>query len=369
MAMQGIDISYAQAGLDLSNVRCDFVIIRSSHGMTVDPYCDGFYQQAKRLNRLHGVYHYVEGGDAIAEADFWVSNIQGYLHDGIICVDFEDGYNAAAQDFGYLDRFVGEVKAKTGIAPLIYGPAKDYAKLFGVADAHDCGLWIAQYADNSQTGYQDSPWNEGAYRCAIRQYSSHGRLSGWDGDLDLDKAYMDADAWAKYAAGSSDAKATEQPAPAPEAPRYTNEQLADQVISGQWGDNPERAQRLSAAGYDPQAVQDIVNAKLQPPAPAQQTYTVQSGDTLSGIAAAYGTSWQHLAELNGLADPDVIYAGQVLVVDGGAPAPAAQTYTVQPNDTLSGIASAYGTSWQRLADINGIENPDIIYVGQVLKIG
>lgn len=210
MAMQGIDISYAQAGLDLSKVRCDFVIIRSSHGMTVDQYCDGFYQQAKQLNRPRGVYHYVEGGDAITEADFWVSNIQGYLHDGIICVDFEDGYNAAAQDFGYLDRFVGEVKAKTGIAPLIYGPAKDCTNLSSVADAHDCGLWIAQYADNSQTGYQDSPWNEGAYACAIRQYSSAGRLSGWGGDLDLDKAYMDADAWEKFAAGSGDSKAAEQ---------------------------------------------------------------------------------------------------------------------------------------------------------------
>lgn len=197
--MQGIDISYAQAGLDLSKVRCDFVIIRSSHGMTVDPHCDGFYQQAKQLNRMRGVYHYVEGGDAIAEADFWVSHIQGYLHDGIICVDFEDGCNAAAQDFGYLDRFVGEVKAKTGIAPLIYGPAKDHAKLSGVADAHGCGLWIAQYADNSQTGYQDTPWNEGAYACAIRQYSSVGRLSGWPGNLDLDKAYFDSAAWAKYA--------------------------------------------------------------------------------------------------------------------------------------------------------------------------
>lgn len=210
MAMQGIDISYAQAGLDLSKVRCDFVIIRSSHGMTVDPHCDGFYQQAKRLNRMRGVYHYIEGGDAIAEADFWVSNIQGYLHEGIICVDFEDDCNAAAQDFGYLGQFVGEVKAKTGIAPLIYGPAKDHAKLSGVADAHGCGLWIAQYADNSSTGYQDAPWNEGSYACAIRQYSSHGRLSGWGGDLDLDKAYMDADSWAKFVSGSGDAKATEQ---------------------------------------------------------------------------------------------------------------------------------------------------------------
>lgn len=365
--MQGIDISYAQAGLDLSKVRCDFVIIRSSHGMTVDPHCDGFYQQAKQLNRMRGIYHYVEGGDAIAEADFWVSNIQGYLHDGIICVDFEDGYNAAAQDFGYLDRFVGEVKAKTGIAPLIYGPAKDHAKLSGVADAHDCGLWIAQYADNSQTGYQDTPWNEGAYACAIRQYSSHGRLSGWGGDLDLDKAYMDADAWAKFAAGSGDAKATEQPAPAPEEPRYSNEQLADQVISGQWGDNPERAQRLSAAGYDPQAVQNIVNAKLGVGQSSGTTYTVQSGDTLSGIASQFGTTYQHLAEINGIANPNIIHPGQVLKVDGGSP--ATQTYTVCSGDTLSGIASRYGTSYQRLAEINGISNPNLIHPGQVLRIG
>ena len=366
MSLRGIDVSSWQAGLDLSKVSCDFVIIRSSHGMTVDPYCDGFYQQAKQLNRMRGVYHYVEGGDAIAEADFWVSNIQGYLRDGIICVDFEDGYNAAAQDFSYLERFVGEVKAKTGIAPLIYGPEKDYAKLSGVADAHDCGLWVAQYADNSQTGYQDTPWNEGVYACAIRQYSSHGRLSGWGGDLDLDKAYMDADAWAKYVGAPSATAPSPSPAPAPA--RKSDEQIADEVIAGAWGDGDDRRDRLSAAGYDPDAVQNIVNGKLGATSQGQ-TYTVQSGDTLSGIASAYGTSWQHLAELNGLSDPNVIYPGQVLAVDGSAPAPAAQTYTVQSGDTLSGIASAYGTSWQRLADINGIENPDMIYAGQVITIG
>lgn len=82
----------------------------------------------------------------------------------------------------------------------------------------------------------------------------------------------------------------------------------------------------------------------------------------------YGTSWQHLADLNGLADPNLIYPGQTLVVDGSAPAPAAQTYTVQPGDTLSAIASAYGTSWQHLADINGIADPNLIYPGQTLRV-
>ena len=43
----------------------------------------------------------------------------------------------------------------------------------------DAKTWVAQYADMNATGYQDAPWNEGAYDCAIRQYSSCGRLDGW----------------------------------------------------------------------------------------------------------------------------------------------------------------------------------------------
>lgn len=67
------------------------------------------------------------------------------------------------------------------------------------ANIGNYGLWIAQYADDSPTGYQDALWNEEAYTCAIRQYSSHGRLNGWNGDLDLDKFYGDKDARNKYA--------------------------------------------------------------------------------------------------------------------------------------------------------------------------
>lgn len=109
------------------------------------------------------------------------------------------------------------------------------------------------------------------------------------------------------------------------------------------------------------------------PAPAPQgggIYTVQAGDTLSSIAAKFGTSWQTLQSLNGLADPNKIYPGQVLKVPGGAAPtpPSAQTYTVQSGDTLSGIASKFGTSWQHLAQLNGLSNPNLIYPGQVLKV-
>ena len=103
------------------------------------------------------------------------------------------------------------------------------------------------------------------------------------------------------------------------------------------------------------------------------TYTVQSGDTLSGIAAKYGTTYQTLATLNGIANPNVIYPGQLLRVTGSAPsAPATPakpaTYTVQSGDTLSGIAAKYGTTYQALAALNGIANPNVIYPGQVLRL-
>lgn len=109
------------------------------------------------------------------------------------------------------------------------------------------------------------------------------------------------------------------------------------------------------------------------PAPAPQgggSYTVVKNDTLSGIAQKFGTNYQTLQALNGLPDPNKIYPGQVLRVPGGAApvAPSAQTYTVVPNDNLSNIAAKFGTSWQHLAQINGLPDPNKIYPGQVLKI-
>jgi LysM repeat protein len=103
------------------------------------------------------------------------------------------------------------------------------------------------------------------------------------------------------------------------------------------------------------------------------TYTVVKGDTLSGIASKFGTTYQYLAQINGIANPNIIFPGQVLRINAGAvvkasPVASVPTYTVVRGDTLSGIASHYGTTYQKLAQINGIANPNIIYTGQVIKL-
>ena len=97
---------------------------------------------------------------------------------------------------------------------------------------------------------------------------------------------------------------------------------------------------------------------------SNQTYTVQNGDTLSGIAAKFGTTYKAIATLNGISNPNLIYTGQVLKI----PHSNVRTYTVQNGDTLSGIAAKFGTTYESIATLNGISNPDLIYPGQVLKI-
>lgn len=102
------------------------------------------------------------------------------------------------------------------------------------------------------------------------------------------------------------------------------------------------------------------------------THTVARGETLSGIAARHGISTRALAQANGITDADRIYAGMTLTVPApGAPAaPAGVTtsYTVRRGDTLGSIASSAGTTIATLVSLNGIRNPNLVRVGQVLVL-
>lgn len=106
--------------------------------------------------------------------------------------------------------------------------------------------------------------------------------------------------------------------------------------------------------------------RIAPPA----SHTVAAGDTLSGIAARHGTTWQTLARINGLSDPDRLAIGQsIRLPDGASSAGRPAEHVVRPGETLSGIASRHGLDTGALARANGIANPDRIAAGQTIRLG
>ena len=100
---------------------------------------------------------------------------------------------------------------------------------------------------------------------------------------------------------------------------------------------------------------------------ASVDYTVKRGDTLAEIAREYGVSVNELAEANNIANPNLIYPGQVLVIPGEDDQPDT-VYVVTRGDTLARIAASFGTSVSALTEANNITNPNLILVGQKLLI-
>ena len=326
--LKGTDISKWQAvgSVDLDGL--DFCIIKATEGVGyTDPNCDAHYQNAKKAGKLLGVYHFARPGynDPIAEADWFVSQIQGYIGEAILVLDWEV---EATWNIDWAKRWLDRVYEKTGVKPLVYasGAVVTGNDWSSVANA-GYGLWEAfwpnkyQYSWDWPTSPDEMTYGIGAWPFwAIWQFSSR------DGQLDCDVANMDRNGWMKYAAKNGETKPAPAPAPAP-APK------------------PE-------------------------PKPDYVEYVVKPGDTLSQIAARYGTTYQKIAADNGIADPNKIYPNQVLKIytNNSAPKDEAVYYTIRPGDTLSAIASKFGTTWQKLAEMNGIENPDLIFPSVTIRV-
>lgn len=313
--LTGIDISKWQgAGFNL-DVADDFVIIKATEGTGyVDPLCDKFYQQAKAKGLLRGVYHFARpdlGNSGAAEAEYFVSQIKGYIGDAVLVLDYECA--PYSDDWAYA--FAKRVHDLTGVWPMLYASASKINGYNWSKTAQNCGLWIAGYPNkynvkNPPTpSVKDMPYSIGAWPFwAIWQYSSSA------GTLDRNIASMNKAAWLKYAGKSGDVKPTPTPTPKPAPTNKTNEQIADEVIAGKWGNGTDRKQRLEKAGYNYNTIQGIVNNKLAGKKTQVIRYSVRRGDTLSKIAAKYGTTWQKIAKDNNLKNANLIYPSQVLII-------------------------------------------------------
>lgn len=208
--LNGYDISDNQGNIDNSVVPGDFVIIKATEGVGyTDPDCDANYQQAKAAGKLLGVYHFArpDGNQPEEEARWFVSQVQGYIGEAVLVLDFETGPLVV----DWAKRWLDTVYSLTQVRPWIYmnqstANGSDWSPIW-----KDYALWLASYGINApQNGYTPSGNINvnGDWTVAAWQYTSQGRLPNWGGFLDLDVFYGDATAWNKYAA-----KVVSQPVP------------------------------------------------------------------------------------------------------------------------------------------------------------
>lgn len=253
MTLKGIDISNWQGGLSLYNVDVDFAIMKATEGLFfVDSYCDNWVQQSKAKGIKWGFYHFANANDPIQEADFFIENTRNYFNDGVPVLDIED---SEIDDWGtYAEKFTERVYEVTGVYPIVYCSAGYLNCFINTSVPNNCGLWCAGYPYPAETWTNDTmpyscyPWEF----TAIWQFTSSLRLSGYDGSLDGNIAYMDYEAWDKYAN-----KVHETEPIKPSKKSITD--VAFEVILGEWGNGKERRLMLKKAGYNYNEVQNYVD--------------------------------------------------------------------------------------------------------------
>lgn len=383
--MNGIDVSNWQRGIDVTQMHdVEFVIAKATEGTSyVNPDCDRVYQDAKNSGKKTGVYHFARKGDAIAQAKYFVDHISGYIGHSVLVLDYEA--SAVDQGVGWAKDWLDAVYNMTGVKPVIYMSNSVIHRYDWSSVSDHYSLWNAGYYSGYNTiyGFVDNPPLRGSLgefydNTVLYQYTSSGRLRGWSENLDLDIFYGDSADWDKLAGGvASDNYNPSEP----------NHKAEDRVVyyTVQSGDTLSRiAQRYNTTYKYLADLNGIANPNLIYPGQvltisgayssntnteSVTTYTVKTGDCLYTIGKRLGVSWLDIANRNGIHSPYIIHPGQVLAVASSSQASnISQYYTVQSGDTLSDIASRYNTSYQTLASLNGIANPNLIYKGQTIRL-
>jgi LysM repeat protein len=311
----------------------------------------------------------------------------------IVALDFEHGASSNKQ--ANTDTILYGMRRikQAGYTPMYYSYKPftlQYVNYQQILAEFPNSLWMAAYPNYSVTPspvWSVFPSMEGV---AIYQFTSTYVAGGLDGNIDLtgitDNGYNGS-------IKDDDGKVTVKPEttpPAVEQGQEANETSKKEIETGfkvkvnfaaiNWLTGEAIPQWVKGNSYTVKEVNgnrvlldgimswinrkdvEIIETNATSPAQSSDFHVVKNGETLSGIAAKYNTSYQSLASLNGLANPNLIFIGQQLKVKGSVA--SNRIYTVGLGETLSSIAYKLGVNYQVLAQKNGLSNPNLIYPNQ-----
>lgn len=332
MEFKGIDVSKHQGAIDWKKVKSSgvqFAMLRAGYGSDRTSQDDECFLAnvagCEAVSLPWGAYLYsyaMSIGEAKSEAAHLLRLLRGKKPRCPIVIDMEDADGYKAKRGGISRQLATDI---VGAVCAELEAAEFYAMWYANRDWYKNRLYADQLA---KYDFWLAHWGveEPSLPCGIWQYTSDGAVPGIAGRVDCNIAYKDYPAIIK-AAGLNGWEKDEENEHAP-APAPTPSEPGENV-----------------------------------------SYTVQKGDTLWGIAQAYGTTVAALAERNGVANPNRIYPGQVIQIGGQAPA-SGKTYTVRKGDSLWAIAArelGSGRRYGEIKSLNGLSG-DTIYPGQTLKI-
>lgn len=323
----GIDISKYQGGLNLDQAKnggVGFAILRAGYtgygdgvSKAKDNTFESFYHTAKSIGLPVGCYYFTIATSyqkGVDEANWLYNNcLKGKKFEYPIYIDVEDdtggkrylrkaGKNATTQGVkGFCDTL-----EKLGFYVGIYGSdISTFQDMLNLGELTKYDKWVARYGSSPVYVKNYGMW----------QYSSSGKIAGYNGNVDVNYAYLDYPRIMKSKGLNGYSKETSSTINS----RKPIDEIADEVIADKWGTkdtSPTRKERLESAGYNYQEVQDRVNQKLgiNTTKSTVEYYTVKSGDNLTKIANKYGTTVNQLVSWNNIANPNLIYPNQKLRV-------------------------------------------------------
>lgn len=312
---QGIDVSGYQGDVDYQKVKEDgieIVYIKSSEGFSyIDSRFERNYAKAKENGLKIGFYHYVTARteeEARRQAQFFVSVIGKKTVDCKLAMDFENFGSLAREEVNKIGiAFIQKVEELSKKQAIVYSNAYAASNIWN-GEITKYPLWIAQYEVSK-------PQNNGTWESwAGWQYTDEGKVNGIAN-------YVDRNRFTKEVFLEDTTQIPEMP-----KPEHTKKPL---------------------------------------------TITINWGDTLSNLALKYETTVEEIANLNDIENPNLIYAGDSLIIPGKeieVETEDTQIYIVQKGDTLAKIAIAFQTSIEQIVKDNQIKNRNYIYVGQRLTI-